>query len=452
MEGKRIVLCSHELTYTGAPHSLLRICKVLQKNGAYVELWSREDGPFRNEFEAIKVFVRIVPNNEISSNETKKRIQTFDLAIINTVISHKFYLAARDLIPTIWYIREAHNLPEISDHVKERYNALKTADELYCVSEYAQEFIQKTYNANVKVVHNCVEDYYKGNPNRVIDKVNFAVIGTLTYRKAFDICIDAFQSLPKELQEKAHMYFAGRLIDYRSDYWKPILSVVEKNPNITYVGEIENTEDKISFFEGINVFIVVSRDESCSLVVLEGAMMGKPVIVSENVGAKYLIDDKSGWLVKTGDVESLKKTLEYIILNPNCVEIKGKQARIHYENTSTIAIYEKNITDMVKEKLTRGVKQEYLKRSSTSLAYQLEHAEKENDVKSKNFSRKISILEKDLKVQKVYLTDIQNSTSFKIGRGITWLPRKVRGGYRCIKEHGLLYTAKYCVKKCLGYK
>lgn len=35
---------------------------------------------------------------------------------------------------------------------------------------------------------------------------------------------------------------------------------------------------------------------------------------------------------------------------------------------------------------------------------------------------------------------IYNSASFRIGRTITWLPRKVRGGMRCYKEHGLLYT------------
>lgn len=42
---------------------------------------------------------------------------------------------------------------------------------------------------------------------------------------------------------------------------------------------------------------------------------------------------------------------------------------------------------------------------------------------------------------------MENSVSFKIGRCITWFPRKVRGGIDCIKEHGFLYTLKYLRRK-----
>ena len=36
--------------------------------------------------------------------------------------------------------------------------------------------------------------------------------------------------------------------------------------------------------------------------------------------------------------------------------------------------------------------------------------------------------------------NISNSKSYKIGRIITFIPRKIRGGIRCYKEHGLSYT------------
>ena len=34
----------------------------------------------------------------------------------------------------------------------------------------------------------------------------------------------------------------------------------------------------------------------------------------------------------------------------------------------------------------------------------------------------------------------RNTVSFRVGRAITWLPRKLRGGVRCYKEHGGKYT------------
>ena len=37
---------------------------------------------------------------------------------------------------------------------------------------------------------------------------------------------------------------------------------------------------------------------------------------------------------------------------------------------------------------------------------------------------------------------IRFSASYRIGRFITWIPRKVRGFFRCYREHGWRYTCK----------
>jgi glycosyltransferase involved in cell wall biosynthesis len=44
------------------------------------------------------------------------------------------------------------------------------------------------------------------------------------------------------------------------------------------------------------------------------------------------------------------------------------------------------------------------------------------------------------------LRNIKTGYSFRIGRIITWGPRKVRGGVRCLKEHGIKYTAKRVIE------
>ena len=41
---------------------------------------------------------------------------------------------------------------------------------------------------------------------------------------------------------------------------------------------------------------------------------------------------------------------------------------------------------------------------------------------------------------------VKNSLSYRIGRIITFLPRKIRGGYLCVRDHGLRYTLKYIFK------
>ena len=45
-----------------------------------------------------------------------------------------------------------------------------------------------------------------------------------------------------------------------------------------------------------------------------------------------------------------------------------------------------------------------------------------------------------LKKERQEISAIRASWSYRIGRAITWLPRKIRGGIRCYQEHGLRYT------------
>ncbi|MCF0120325.1 MAG: hypothetical protein HUJ65_01695 [Oscillospiraceae bacterium] len=50
---------------------------------------------------------------------------------------------------------------------------------------------------------------------------------------------------------------------------------------------------------------------------------------------------------------------------------------------------------------------------------------------------------------------IRASASYRIGRFITLIPRKIRGGIRCYKEHGMRYTVenlKCKIKRLLGGK
>lgn len=45
------------------------------------------------------------------------------------------------------------------------------------------------------------------------------------------------------------------------------------------------------------------------------------------------------------------------------------------------------------------------------------------------------------------LEKIKNSVSYKIGRMVTFIPRKTIGGLHCIKDHGIFYTVGYAAKK-----
>ena len=66
---------------------------------------------------------------------------------------------------------------------------------------------------------------------------------------------------------------------------------------------------------------------------------------------------------------------------------------------------------------------------------------KENDRATKKESDWKKAEVKNRKLSKE-LRDIRHGYSFRIGRIVTWFPRKLRGGIKCFRQHGVTYTYK----------
>jgi len=61
-------------------------------------------------------------------------------------------------------------------------------------------------------------------------------------------------------------------------------------------------------------------------------------------------------------------------------------------------------------------------------------------------ARKLAVAHKKDALKKV--KSIQKSKTFKIGKVILFVPKKIRGGVKCIRQHGFAYTVKLFLKKC----
>lgn len=407
LQGKKILLYTHELTYTGSLFSLLRICRLLQKHGCEVEVWSRKEGTFQNEFENAAIPVKIIPEADVFRYAAE--INKFDLGIANTVLSYRFYDECRKYIPVIWFVREAQNLESVFKKNSYCRKIFSRAEEVYCVSEYAAEFIGEHYNPDVKILHNCVEDFYniENKKEKTEFPISILMLGSLTYRKAFDIAVDAFLALPQDYQNRLEIHFAGQVIgnNYEGKYVKSLLNKIQGSDHIKYLGEITDKEKIISLYEAADVVLVPSRDESCSLVVLEGAMQAKPLIVSENVGAKYLIDEENGWIFPTENKEALAEIFEHIADHSEKLIEMGEISRQKYEKMADMDTYEKKICELVEKKISKKLTN-YAKVKNHMVSYGLlnEKAgqyEKEIEKKDKTIAelkQKIRELSVDIKV------------------------------------------------------
>lgn len=345
-----ILLVSHEMTYTGACHSLLRICKIL-KDKYNLVVWTKRHGAFEKEF--FKLGINVIYINDL--NSMIKSAKTYDLAICNTLLTDYVYDKLKNKVPTIWYIREAKNIKRFIEQKSASKNILESAKNIYCVSEYAKNFITQNYNKNVKIVHNATEDYNDNYAKTYLKngKLRILLLGTFNPRKAYDIVLKALKLLPDELFKKVDVTIAGALLKSCKFFYQPILNEIHNIKNINYIGEITDLNTKIDLYRNTDLVIVPSRDESCSLVVLEALMMNCPVIVSENVGAKYLIDNSLGWIFKTNDYNELSDILIHILNNTDVLDKMGKNARQKYLETSTMGIYRTNILNMIEDNIRR---------------------------------------------------------------------------------------------------
>ena len=339
---KTILFISPEMVYTGAPRSLLRMVNVAKTLGYKPVVWTAISGPFEQEFLKNGIQVQTVPENALPKLDRKALSSKFGLVVCNTIVTDKYAEFFEGHCPLCWYIREATNIPDFITRNEKRRKYLSQSKSIYCVSNYAKKAIEKFTDEEVRVINNCVEDEvylasdYKAGSG---DKVKFLQMGTIEYRKGYDVLFAAYMSMPESYKARSEVYFAGGIINSSGPYVSNIFAKIKNEPGIHYLGLVKGEKLKIETISQMDVVVVASRDESCSLVALEGAMLSKPLVVTENVGAKYMVDEYNGLIVKTGDVDELRSAMMQLIDKQSDLLSMGEHSRKLYEQKANMETY-----------------------------------------------------------------------------------------------------------------
>ena len=132
-----------------------------------------------------------------------------------------------------------------------------------------------------------------------------------------------------EKMPEVNFYWVGD-----GQYKDKILPVLEKFENFHWLGPLQYPDKVREYLTEIDVYALITGMDLASLSLKEAQLMGKPVVAT-NVGGnpEMMMDGKTGFLVKEGDVDDLFEKLSSLL--------KNKEMRLEKGSNGTKFIEEK---------------------------------------------------------------------------------------------------------------
>lgn len=165
-------------------------------------------------------------------------------------------------------------------------------------------------------------------------EISFLFIGRLLKEKGIEYFLEAVK-IVLENEEHVKFYIVGEHEQNNSDYIdKIILDKYLENKNIIYYGSVSPDEMPKIIGDTTCVVLPSYYREGVPRSLLESASMGKPIITTENVGCKEVVDEgKNGYKCEVKNSNCLaEKMMKFIVLSFNEKVNMSEYSRKKMEN------------------------------------------------------------------------------------------------------------------------
>lgn len=153
-----------------------------------------------------------------------------------------------------------------------------------------------------------------------------------------------------------------------------------------------------------------------------------------------------GYFYNLSNLDYVTRLLQYEdeseYLFASCRRLDGLELQLRNAN-ARCAKLEKDRSLAAQEASRRQTAEKEL--SSTRSQLQKETSQRQTAEREAETARN------QLRMKENVIRDLQRSVSFRLGRILTWAPRKARGGVRCWRDHGLAHTLRRALRH-LGLK
>jgi len=209
---------------------------------------------------------------------------------------------------------------------------LQHADCIVAVSEATKEVYAKHVDAErIEVIPLGVDyDYFSYAPPEERDRATLVTVGRLTYRKGFDVLIDALPAVVESHPDvRLHILGDGPLRDDLES--RAVDRGIAKH--VRFHGNVPQNEVR-NHLQHARAFVHPSRSEGFSHARLEAMATGCPVVgTNVHAAAELTRDGVDGILVPVDDSDAITNGICSILDDGQAAAAMGRRAREHVEQS-----------------------------------------------------------------------------------------------------------------------
>jgi glycosyltransferase involved in cell wall biosynthesis len=189
------------------------------------------------------------------------------------------------------------------------------AKHIVSISPYIKENYQSLKNVCFYEIDNPISDtFFRLNTNKCIPS-RILFIGMIRKRKRPDLAVKALKILVEDFPQ-IQLYMVGA--QKEPQLFEQLMAFVDQNnlnPNIRFLGHMNET-DILGMYESASVFLLTSDLETSPMVVQQALAAGKPVVVTDGGGTKYLVEEgKNGYIVERNNPQEIADALKKFLKN-----------------------------------------------------------------------------------------------------------------------------------------
>ena len=333
----------------------------------------------------------------------------------------------------VWFIGHCHSIFTAEffsqrNNLKKMVSPYLMADAIAVLSSYDKHFWSH-FHSNVFQVNNPLTGRLEDWETSDCSSHNVLWLGRISREKRPLDALTIFSSVLKRVPDAKLILVGGGRDEALEESVRNTVVSMGLEQHVELCG-FQN--EVMPYYRNASVFLMTSEYEGYPMTLQESMLAGIPTVMYELPYLTLTKDNPGIFAVRQQSVQEAANAIVDLLTNDEERKQRGRQAREFIEEFAHYD-YEgmwKRIFDSVTQERTSQLPED--ERAMMELL--VLHLNARQNMDSRN--------QRLVAQQAKRIHDLESSVSFRLGRAITWLPRKVRGGVRCFKEHGVGYTVR----------